>query len=246
MSAGGQDLVGRNALVTGAGRRVGAAIARALGARGMRVAVHYHGSAEGAEQTCAAIRDAGGEAFAVQADLTDRRAARELVDRTVARMGGLDLLVPSAADFERVAFDDALDAAWDRAMALNVEAPFAMAHQARNALRAARGAIVFVTCTSTARPYRGYLPYVVSKAAVRQLMRTLALELAPDVRVNAVAPGTVLPPEDMTDAEVARFTKRIPLGRTGTAEDVAEAVVYLARAPFVTGHELFVDGGATI
>jgi pteridine reductase len=126
---------------------------------------------------------------------------------------------------------------------LNLGSPFALAHRAIPALRAAHGSIVFVTCTSATRPFRNYLPYVVAKGALRQLMRTLALELAPDVRVNAVAPGTVLPPEDMPGAAVDRLVAHIPLGRTGTAQDVADAVVYLARASFVTGDELIVDGG---
>lgn len=239
-------LSGRAALVTGAGTRVGAAVARALGAEGMRVAVHYHRSAQGAEATCRAIAEAGGEAFPVRADLTDRAAARDLVDRVVERLGGLDLLVPSAANFERVPVDDVDDAAWDRAMALNLGAPFAMAHQARDALRASEGAIVFITCASTARPFRGHLPYLVSKAGVRQLMRALALELAPRVRVNAVAPGTVLPPPDASEEEVTKLVRDIPLARVGSAEDVADAVVYLAGARFITGHEFRVDGGSTL
>jgi pteridine reductase len=212
----------------------------------MRVAVHYHGSAEGAEQTCAAVREAGGEAFSLQADLSDRTEVRQLVDTATRRLGGLDLLVPSAANFESVDFDSMDDGDWDRAMRLNLEAPAWMAHQAREPLRQAHGSIVLVTCTSASTPFRGYLPYVVSKGAVRQLMRVLSLEFAPEVRVNAVAPGTVLPPEHMDDAQLAAIRGRIPLGRTGQAEDVADAVVYLAGAPFVTGHELVVDGGRTV
>lgn len=240
------DLAGKRALVTGAGRRVGAAIALSLGARGMRVAVHYNGSREGAEATCEAIRRAGGEAFALQADLSDRGAAGALVDEAIAALGGLDVLVPSAANFDRVPLDEVDFAAWDRAMRLNLDAPFAMVMRAKGALREARGAIVFITCESTTTPYKSYLPYVVSKGAVRQMMRALSLELAPEVRVNAAAPGTVLPPEDMDPEAVLRLTKRIPLSRTGSAEDVAEAVVYLASAPFVTGQELRIDGGRSV
>ena len=232
--------------MTGAGKRVGAAIARQLGAEGMRVAVHYNASQEGAEATAAAIREAGGEATLVKGDLMSRAGARGVVDRAIEALSGLDLFVASAANFERVGVDQVDDEAWDRAMGLNLEAPFAMAVQARGALREARGSIVFITCASTATPYRNYLPYVVSKGALRQLMRALALELAPEVRVNAVAPGTVLPPDDMPEGAVARLARRIPLRRTGSAEDVAEAVVYLARAPFVTGQELVVDGGRTV
>lgn len=232
--------------MTGAGKRVGAAIARLLGAQGMRVGVHYHASREGADETCAAIRAAGGEAVPLEADLMQRGEAHRLVDEAVEKLGGLDLLVASAANFDRIPFDDVDLAAWDRAMRLNLEVPFAMTHRARTALREARGSVVFITCSSTTTPYRNYLPYVVSKGGLRQMMRALALELAPDVRVNAVAPGTVLPPEDMDAKVVSRLTRRIPLGRVGAAEDVADAVLYLARAPFVTGQEIVVDGGRTV
>lgn len=240
------DLQGKRALVTGAGRRVGAAIAKALGAHGMHVAVHYHASQAGAEQTARSIQEAGGEATLVPGDLSTRAGARGVVEKAIEELGGLDLLVPSAANFQRVAFDEVDDAAWDAAMRLNLEAPFAMAHRARGALREAGGSIVFITCASTTTPYRGYLPYVVSKGAVRQMMRAMALEMAPEVRVNAVAPGMVAPPEGMKEAAAERVVKRIPLRRSGTAEDVAEAVLYLARAPFVTGQEIVVDGGRTV
>jgi pteridine reductase len=240
------DLRGKRALVTGAGTRVGAAIATALGAQGMRVAVHHRSSHEGARAVCAAIEAAGGAAEPFAADLADRGAARALVDAVVARFGGLDLLVASAANFERVAFEDVDDAAWDRTLNLNLASPFALVQRARPALREARGAAIFVTCTSATVPYRHYLPYVVAKGAVQKMMRALALELAPEIRVNAVAPGTVLPPEDLDEAMLARLASRALLGRVGRAEDIAEAVVYLAQAPFVTGQELIVDGGRTV
>lgn len=240
------ELAGRAALVTGAGKRVGRAIAVELGRRGMRVVVHYNRSRDGADETCALVRDAGGDAIALGADLSSRDAARTLIDRTLEALGRLDLLVPSAASFERVPYDLVDDAAWDRSMALNLDSPFALVHRATPALRSSRGSIVFITCASATVPFRNYLPYVVSKGALRHLMRTLALELAPEVRVNAVAPGTVLPPDDMDPAALERLVRRIPLGRTGSAEDVAEAVAFLASAPFVTGQELAVDGGRTV
>jgi pteridine reductase len=145
-----------------------------------------------------------------------------------------------------VRFDTIDDAAWDRSFALNLGAPFALAHAARGPLRASGGSIVFITCTSPRRPYRNYAPYIVAKAALSQLTRVLALELAPDVRVNAVAPGVVLPPDDMPSERLDAIVRQVPLGRTGSAEDVAEAVYYLATAPYVTGHELVVDGGRSV
>lgn len=240
------ELTGQRALVTGAGQRVGQAIALALGRARMRVAVHYRKSREGAEATAAAIRKAGGEATLLAADLTSRDEARRLGDAALAALGGLDLLVASAASFERIPYDEVDDAAFDRSLSLNLASPFALAHHLTPALRKSRGSMVFVTCTSATAPYRNYLPYVVSKGALRQLVRTLALELAPEVRVNAVAPGTVLPPPSMSSDEVARLASRIPLGRTGHPDDVAEAVLFLARSGFVTGEELVIDGGRTL
>jgi pteridine reductase len=238
-------LQGKRALVTGAGRRVGAAIAVALGAEGMRVAVHHHASGGGAQRTCDAVTSAGGQAFSLQADLSDRAAARAMVDRAVAELGGLDLLVCSAASFEPGELEHTSDDSWDRTFALNLDAPFALAQQAAPSLRAARGCIVIVTCVSRLAPYRGYVAYETSKAALYHLMRLLALELAPDVRVNAVAPGSVLLPEDWSEQQRAVIEQRIPLG-LGRAEDVASAVVHLARSEWITGTELVVDGGRSL
>jgi pteridine reductase len=245
------DLEGKRALVTGAARRVGAEIARSLGAERMSVAVHYNASATEAEATCAAIRAAGGKAHALAADLFDRAQAAALVDQAVAALGGLDLLVLSAANFDRVEFDQIEfgghgAGSWDNSLALNLTAPALMAQRAAAALRASRGSIVLITCVSRLAPYRHYLPYEVSKAAAHQLMRLLALELAPEVRVNAVAPGTVLPPDELGAEKVRQLEGRIPLRRVGSAADVARAVVYLASADWVTGEELVVDGGRSL
>jgi pteridine reductase len=237
------ELRGKRALVTGAGRRVGAEIALGLGALGMQVAVHYQRSAAGAAEVAAQIRRAGGEAILLQADLGARNAARSLVDAALDRLGGLDLLVPSAANFERIPFAEIDDEGWDRSFSLNLATPWALAQRAAPALRAARGSIVLITCSSRLAPYRDYLPYQASKAALYQLMRLLALELAPEVRVNAVAPGTVLPPSDWSEDRIQKLIDRIPLGRIGAAHDVVEAVIHLARADWVTGTELVVDGG---
>jgi len=240
------ELAGRSALVTGAGRRVGRAIAVRLAGAGMRVGIHYNASARGAEETLAVVRALGSDGVTLAADLSDRAAARGLVERAVDALGSLDLLVASAASFERVPLDAVDDAAWDRSLGLNLASQFALAQAAIPELRRTRGSIVFITCSSATTPFRNYLPYVVAKGGLRQLMRVLALEVAPDVRVNAVAPGTVLPPPEFPEQSLGRITARIPLARTGTAEDVAEAVVYLARAPFVTGHEIVVDGGRSV
>jgi pteridine reductase len=240
------ELQGRSALVTGAARRVGRAIAIALGRAGMRVAVHYKDSASDAAETCARVIAEGGHAVALRADLRDRDQCRRLVDDAASALGGFDLLVANAAGYERLAFPSVDDAAWDRMLELNLTAQFALASRAATHLSAAKGSIVFVTCTSATAPYKNHLPYVVAKGGLRQLMRALALELAPDVRVNAVAPGTVLLPDDMEAALAERVMGRIPMGPIGSPEDVADAVVFLARSPFITGHEIVVDGGRTL
>lgn len=236
----------RRVLVTGAGIRLGRAIALAFGSTGAHVAVHYRSSRDDAERTCSEIAARGGQALALAADLADRAQARALVDSAVAKLGGLDVLVASAASFERIPFSALDDDAFDRSIQLNLASQFALAHQAVPALRASHGNIVFITCSSATTPFRNYLPYVVAKGGLRHLMRTLALELAPEVRVNAVAPGTVLPPEDMPEGTVGALASRVPLQRIGTADDIADAVLYLARSEFVTGHELAVDGGRSV
>jgi pteridine reductase len=240
------DLTGKCALVTGAGTRVGAEIASALGGLRMRVAVHYHSSLDGAQSICRAIEQAGGQGVPIQADLSEPGQSERLVDETLAALGQLDLLVPSAANYERVAMATIERAHFARALDLNLVAPFQLVQRAAPALRATRGSVVLITDAGRLAPYRDFLPYEVSKAALHQMMRVLALELAPDVRVNAVAPGTVLPPTNMSSAELAALAARIPLGRFGGASSVAEAVVYLARAGFVTGTELMVDGGRAL
>jgi pteridine reductase len=239
------ELMGKRALVTGGGRRLGAEVAATLGAHGMHVAVHFQSSREGALEVCDRIVRAGGRALPLQADLRYRAQARGLVDQALAELGGLDLLVLSAALFEPAGLD-ADDRVWDDAMALNLRAPWVVAQRAAPALRAAAGAIVLLTCVSRLAPYRGFLPYQVSKAGAHQLMRLLALELAPDVRVNAVAPGSVLLPEGWEGRRVEELLERIPLRRLGAARDVADAVLHLARSPWITGTEIVIDGGRSL
>jgi pteridine reductase len=240
------ELRGKTALVTGAGTRLGSAIALGLARAGANLIVHYHSHRAGAERVVGDCQALGVEAIAVSGDLSDATIPADLVARTLERFQRLDVLVPSAANFERIAIDQVDGAAWDRALNLNAKAGFLLAQAARMELRARAGNIVFITCNSTVLPYKNYLPYVVSKAATLQLMRTLALEFAPEVRVNAVAPGTVLPPEDMPSTTLEQLRSKIPLKRLGAAEHVADAVVYLASAPFITGHQLMVDGGRSI
>jgi pteridine reductase len=241
-----ESLRGKRALVTGAGTRLGQAIAIALGAEGMRVAVHYHRHREGALSTVRKIEAAGGQGHIFAADLSSRDAARLLVDNAVEALNGLDLLVACAASFEAISLGAIDDEAWDRTFNLNLASPFAVAQRAVQELRRSSGNIVFITCSSVIAPFRGHIPYVTAKGGLYQLMRALALDLAPDVRVNAVAPGTVLPPEGMSDIQIERIVKHVPLLKVGSAVDVARAVIYLASSPFVTGEQVVVDGGRAL
>ncbi len=241
-----EALVNRVALVTGAATRVGRSIALELGRAGYHLAIHYHRNEAGAREVMDIVAQEGNKARCYSAELEDRNQSRALIDRVCAEFGGIDLLVPNAAVFERVAYDAIGDDAWDKMLALNLSSTFALAHRATPTLRARRGSIVFITCSSVEAPYRHYLPYVVSKAGVYQTMRAMALELAPLVRVNAVAPGTVLPPESMSAAEIEKLEKQIPLGRLGQPEDIATAVRFLAESSFITGQQLVVDGGRSL
>jgi pteridine reductase len=239
------ELKGKVALVTGGGTRVGAAIARALAAAGCDLRIHYAHSAAGARAVADDVARLGREATLFQADLTDRAEVARLAADVLAA-GGLDILVHNAANFERVDPDALTAEAWDRAFALNVTAPYLLTSALTPALRAARGNVVAITCLSAEKPWKDYLPYSASKAALANLVKGLALGLAPEVRVNAVAPGTVLAPADYEEDRLARIRDRIPLHRLGEAEDVARAVVFLAENDFVTGQTIAVDGGRSV
>lgn len=237
------ELAGRVALVTGAGQRVGQAIAVALGGRGMRVAVHYRGSAAGAAATCDAVRAAGGEAHPFQADLGEPDAPAALVDAAAAHFGGLDVLVNSAAVMERTPVAEVTTAQWDAMFALNLRAPFFCAQAAARHMHETGGAIVNLADLAAFETWPAYVPHTITKAGVVQMTRALARALAPRVRVNAVAPGTVLLPQGWREADAERLRSTTPLARNGSPDDVVRAVLYLLDADFVTGDVLLVDGG---
>lgn len=242
------QLHGRAALVTGAGRRVGRAIAVGLGGRGMRVAVHFHGSQAGAVETARLVSQAGGDAVLVRADLSDPDAPHGLATDAAQRLGGLDVLVNSAAVMERTPFGGTSAAAWDRIFAINLRAPYLLAQAAAPWLTAAPagGAIVNVADLAAFETWPNYIPHGISKLGVVRLTESLARVLAPAVRVNAVAPGTVLLPEGWTDADAGHLRDTTPLGRHGTPDDVVQAVLYLLDADFVTGETIVVDGGRRV
>jgi pteridine reductase len=234
------------ALVTGAARRIGAAIVRRLHAGGYDIALHYRGSADDAQRLRAELDDVRrGSVALLPCELTEFDRLPELVAQTIGRFGRLDALVNNASAFFPTPFGATTPAHWQALFDANVRAPFFLAQAAAPHLRAAKGAIVNLVDIHGERPLREHAVYGMSKAALVQMTHALALELAPDVRVNAVAPGAILWPEDGKDeAAKQAMLADTPLGRIGTPEEIAEAVRWLLRdATYTTGQVIRVDGG---
>jgi pteridine reductase len=241
------ELGGRVALVTGAGRRLGRAMAEALAGRGMTLAIHHHASAEGAASLRDEIVARGGRAACFAADLTDARAARDLPRRVAKELGGIDVLVNSAAIMQKRRFEETTPEQFDAILDLNLRAAFFCTQGAADDLRAARGRVVNLADLAGLEPWVGYAAHSISKAGVVMLTKVLARSLAPDVTVNAIAPGAVLVPDDYDAAERERLARDTPLRRLGRPEDVVGALLYLLEGgDFVTGQVLVVDGGRAL
>lgn len=237
------ELRGKVGLVTGGGRRVGRALALALADRGMVVAVHYNASEQGAREVVASIAKGGGRAKTFGADLTELTAPAALVQQVVADLGSLDVLVNSAAVMIRTPFGKVDVHEWDRIFALNLRAPFLLSQAAASHLRRVRGAIVNIADLAAFETWPGYVPHGLTKSGIVHMTKALARVLAPEVRVNAVAPGTVLLPDDWSDADRDRLDKTTPLERQGSPDDVASAMLFLLDADYITGETIIVDGG---
>jgi NAD(P)-dependent dehydrogenase (short-subunit alcohol dehydrogenase family) len=237
------ELNGRVALVTGGAHRVGKAIALALGRAGANIALHYHRSAQLADATLAELRALGVEATAIAGDLAVVAEIERVVDTAIARWGQLDVLVNSAGIWGRTPIGAVSAAHGDDLLDINLRGAFFAAQRAAPALRARQGAIVNIADAGALRPWRNHTPYLVSKGGLLTLTEALAKDLAPEVRVNAVAPGPVLLPDNWTAEQAERATRSVLLRRLGRAEDVAQAVVFLASADYITGVILPVDGG---
>jgi pteridine reductase len=237
------ELRGKVALVTGGGRRVGRALALALADRGATVAVHYNESEKGAREVAAAIAKRGGRANTFAADLTQPTAPAALIQEVASELGSLDVLVNSAAVMLRTPFGEVEVDVWDRIFALNLRAPFFLAQAAAPHLRLARGAIVNIADLAAFETWPGYVPHGLTKSGIVHMTKALARLLAPEVRVNAVAPGTVLLPDDWTEADRERLDETTPLKRQGSPEDVASAMLFLLDAEYITGETIIVDGG---
>jgi pteridine reductase len=235
----------RVALVTGAGHRLGRAFAVALGERGYSVAVHYNAAGEQARETVAQITTRGGTAQAFQSDLTKADGPHSLIDAVVRDMDGLDVLVNSAAVMERTPLGEISVAEWDKMFALNLRAPFFLAQAAAKVMPAG-STIVNISDLAAFETWPAYIPHAISKIGIVRMTESLARVLAPDIRVNAIAPGAVMLPESW-DAETAeRFAETTPLGRTGDPSDAVGALLYLVDATFVTGETIVVDGGRRV
>ena len=240
-------LDGAAALVTGAGRRVGQAIAVALAQAGCDVAVHYHGSAAGAQETARAVEQAGRRAKLLQADLSDAAAARKLPDQAAAVFKRLDVVVNSAAVMVREPVEEVTPESWDATLDLNLRAMFFVSQGAIAHLRRAKGKIVNIADLAGLEPWPAYVTHCVSKAGVIMLTKALARALAPDIAVNAIAPGAVLLPDEWDEKSRQHIEATTPLARLGSPADVVAAVKFLlAGTDYVTGTILVVDGGRLI
>jgi pteridine reductase len=242
-------LRGKTVLITGAARRVGAAISRTLHAAGANVALHYRRSVVEATALANALNDARPDsATLVQADLLDVTELHPLVESAVRSFGQLDVLVNNASSFYPTAIGEITEGDWDDLVGTNLKAPLFLSQAAAPALRLTHGLILNLADIHGLRPLRRYTTYCVAKAGLIMLTKSLARELGPYVRVNAIAPGPVMWPEDGTDKALQKkIIDRTLLKRSGSPEDVARAALFFcAEAPFITGQVLAVDGGRSV
>lgn len=237
------DLEGRVALVTGGARRVGRAITIALAEAGADVIVNYNESGSAADDVVSHLDSLGRRALAVRADVSTADGVAALIDCARDRLGHLDILVNSAALFERKAFEAITREDWRRVIGVNLEGPFFLSQAAAPLLRQNEGCIINICDLSAVQAWPSFAHHAVSKAGLLHLTTVLARVLAPDIRVNAIIPGTVLPPEDFDGEDNAGGRDRRAVRPEGRPDDVAQAVLYLVRAPFVTGESITVDGG---
>ncbi len=238
-------LQGRIALVTGAGHRLGRALAVALGKEGMRVGVHYNAANDEAKLTASLVEQAGGTAALFKKNLMDATAPRELVDEVADAMGPLAVVVNSAAIMARTPMGEVTVEQWDEMFSLNLRAPFFISQAAAKRMES-EGSIINIADLAAFESWPAFVPHSISKAGIVKMTAALARVLAPSIRVNGIAPGAVLPPVGWDEATSKRFAAATPLGRLGDPSDVVDAMLYLLRADYVTGETLVVDGGRRI
>jgi pteridine reductase len=239
------DLKGKVALVTGAGRRLGRAIALALADRGAILAIHYRNSKAEAEAVVAQIQSAGGRAQIFHADLENVTEIERMTAEVVAAFGRIDVLINSASIFVKKSLEEITERDWDSNFDTNLKAPFFLSKFAGASMRQnGAGKIINLGDSAAIRPYKNFIPYSISKAGLIGLTRSLAKALAPEVQVNCIALGPVMPPDHYDAAEIDRLRKLTLTKRLGTAEDVARAVLFLCEGTdFATGSTLMLEGG---
>lgn len=241
MVAGERKLSGKNALVTGAARRIGRAIALALAREGANVAVHYESSVQEAAELVSEIEGLGVRAVALRADLSDRREQEGLVGRAREALGKLEILVNNASIFPTDTLETVELKSIERNLEINAWAPLALTRAF--AAQTERGHVVNLLDSRVSGFDRTHVAYILSKHVLSALTRLTALELAPGIAVNGIAPGLILPPPGEGEEYVDRLAKTVPLQRSGTPEDIAAAALYLVTSEFVTGEVIYVDGG---
>ena len=238
------ELEGKVAIVTGGAVRLGKALALALAEQGVRLAIHYGSSAGPAEAVAGEIKAMGGDAIAIQADLSQPAETRSIVERAVAHFGQVDVLVNSAAIFEPGNWDDTTEANWDRHFAINLKSPFFLSQAfAAQVGREGTGHIVNIADWRGVRPGPDHVAYTLTKAALIAMTKSLALALAPNIQVNAIAPGLILPPPGQDQSYLESKADQVPAQRVGSPQEIANALIFLLRSDFVTGDLIFVTGG---
>ncbi|MGH9519678.1 MAG: SDR family NAD(P)-dependent oxidoreductase [Terriglobales bacterium] len=239
----GKPLAGKVALITGGGRRIGRAIALAFAASGADVVITFRESGAAAQEVAKLARARGVRCLLWKGDLRRNEAPAELVAAVMGEFGCLDVLVNNAGKYETAEFAHMSDASWDAMLATNLTAPFRLSREALPHLRAARGRIINLSSIGARRAFPTHAHYCAAKAGLDHLTRAMARALAPEVQVNAIAPGLIAFEAELTPWE-AKMRERTPLQRTGTGADVAETAVFLAACtPFLTGQVIAVDGG---
>lgn len=240
-----ESLQGKVALVTGSAKRLGRAVALRLAQEGADIVVHHRASHAEANDCVQQIERIGRRALAIAADLESVPEIKRLVDEAAKHFGRLDILVNSAANFIPASMVSTTEQIWDSALDTNLRAPFFCVQAAAPLLRRSRGCIINFADTGGLLAWTGYIPHSVSKAGVVMLTKVLAKAFAPEVRVNAIAPGTITMEGDPPEIE-SEFIKRAPLRRAGKPSDITEAVLFLVQSDFITGQVLAVDGGRTL
>lgn len=244
MAKGIGALIGKTVVVTGAAKRLGRAIALAAAENGADVAITFLESEREAREVIGELERRGAEALAVRCDVTDEQNVREMVREVAAELGGIDVLVNNAGNYETVEFDKLTLAQWDAIFASNARAPFLVSREALPYLRERKGKIIHMGSLGGLRPWATHVHYCSSKAALHMLTKVMAKALAPEIAVNAVAPGMINLGEKAAAAFMKRMAKETPMRRNGTAAEIAAAVMFFATAPhFITGQIMAVDGG---